>query len=135
MGFLVSPTFKLPASPRSFVYEQLIEGVTVKCKNSSNGAMNKLRRKLSEAWQALDDRTVWQAVVDAAGMSPTVSASELGRSDVIELAGFSGTIALSELRLSFGELDHEGDMQMWCGSKEDGGDNLLMHMLDALVWK
>ena len=129
LGFFVSPTFKLPSSPRSFVYEKLVEGVTVKCENASNLWMNTLRRILTRNWQALDDQTVWQAAVDA-GMSPSVSVSELLSDPPV----LSGPLTMSELRLSFGELDHDG-INLWCGSNEDDGDVLLLHMLDALVWK
>ena len=127
LGFFVSPTFKLPSSPRSFVYEKLVEGVTVKCENASNLWMNTLRRILTRNWQALDDQTVWQAAVDA-GMSPSVSVSELLSDPPV----LSGPLTMSELRLSFGELDHDG-INLWCGSNEDDGDVLLLHMLDALV--
>merc|ERR1719238_1204577 len=37
IDFIVSPSFKLPPSPRSFVYEQLLsDNYTFRCENDSN---------------------------------------------------------------------------------------------------
>lgn len=132
LGFIVSPTFKLPPSPRSFVYERLMEGVSVRCKNTSNYEMNKLRRIMSRCWLDLEDDAFWQAFVDA-GMSQSKSLSEL--LDEEDKRSIAGQVALSEVRVSFGEVDHEDAVDAWCGGcGADDGDYLLQHMLDALVW-
>ena len=135
LGFSVSPSFKLPPSPRSFVYERLVDGVSVKCENSSNFWMNRLRGRLSERWRKMDDVEKWQAFVDA-GMDPAISVADLFECDYNVL----GQVTFSELRLSFASADHEGYFGMWIGLGDDelpehDCDRLLMHMLDALVWK
>ena len=137
LGYCISPSFKLPPSPRSFVYERLVEGVTVDCKDTSSLWMNKLRGKLTRRWRKLDSPVVWQAYVDAGMPAASMSVTEAARK------GFKlvGQLAMSELRLSFMEVPsmngaHASDA--WFADdddKHDDGDHMLMHMLEGLLWK
>ena len=129
LSFYASPSFRLPPSPCSFVYEQAVEGLTVDCMDASNFEILKLRRKLDEAWGNMSPQARIQAIRDAGGYADG--------SDAPLNTPVSGQVALSELRLSFGSIDHDGCVNIWTGYDEshDGGDRLLMHMLDGLAWK
>ena len=146
IDFIVSPSFKLPPSPRSFVYEQLLsDNYTFRCENDSNHYMNQLRHHLACRWeQEMEDEVKYKAALDA-GLPDNWRSFEDFRDHVVENDGLtpdpvSGQLSMTELRLSFGRClpdDGGARTEIWDAEPrpDHDFDYLLVHMIENLKWK
>ena len=142
IDFIVSPSFKLPPSPRSFVYEQLLsDNYTFRCENDSNLYLNQLRHHLECRWEhEMEDELKYKALLDAGVRDHWRSFEDLINhiNNLGAVPRVSGQLSMTEVRLSFGRCLPTGS-EIWDAAFEPHPDHdfdyLLVHMIENLKWK